>query len=352
MARPGQRAVRLAAILPPLVFLAVFGYWRFLGSDSFRVLMERLLGAALSAEVTIGSHAVDGPARISLEDLSIEFRADDGPSGVRFTAKTARARSRALLGVGSLEDVVVLGAEASFAGSPADIARLDFLKRPKGRGGIKVLRLESMTVSFVRDGRSFRVRDTDWEVDFSGGGVDISAATEALRIEGLKSAGLEEEAPEIAFGLEVDGPCVRLRDLAARGRSGWGLEGTIEADVGAETLHLCGKLDVWDLPLSRIYTPRPEVDISSSAHVEQTIEFAGPVDNVRFEVTTRLKGLTYVDRKLGLEAKGVTVDPLKKVICRDLLKFFRGLARDGGEGSGRGERRPGEAEDAGSDVQD
>ena len=93
MARPGQRAVRLGAILPPLVFIAVLGYWRFLGSDSFRVLVERLLGSALSAEVRIGSHAVEGPARILLRDLSIEFRSDDGPSGVRFTAKTARARA-------------------------------------------------------------------------------------------------------------------------------------------------------------------------------------------------------------------------------------------------------------------
>ena len=83
MARSGQRAVRLAVILPPLVFMAVFGYWKFLGSDSFRVLVERLLGAALSAEVTIGSHEVEGPASISLRDLSIEFRSDDAPGGVR-----------------------------------------------------------------------------------------------------------------------------------------------------------------------------------------------------------------------------------------------------------------------------
>jgi hypothetical protein len=348
MARSGQRAVRLAAILPPLVFFVIFGYWKFLGSDSFRVLVERVLGSALSADVEIGSHEVDGPARLSLKDLSIRFRSRGGPSGVRFTAKTARARARSLLGVGPLEDVVVSGAEASFAGSPAEVAQLDFLKRPKGRGGMKTLRLEDMTIAFVRDGRSFRVRDTDWEIDFSGGGVRISAATEAFAVEGLKSAGLEAEAPKIAFDLEIDGPRVRLRDFSARGRSGWGLEGTIEADVGGEALYLRGTLDLWDLPLSRIYTPREGVEISSSAHVEQTIEFAGPVDNVRFEVTTRLKGLTYVDRKLGLEARGVSSDPLKEVNHRDLLALVRGLMRDTARGATPGTERP---EDAGSDVQ-
>ena len=328
MARSGLRAVRLAAILPPLVFLAGLGYWRFLGSDSFRALVERLLESALSAEVTIGSHKVESPASISIEGLEIEFRSVDKPSGVRFTAKTARARARTLLGVGPLEDVVVMGAEANFAGSPAEIARLDFLSRPKGRGGMKVLRLERMTISFVRGGKDFRVRDTDWEIDFSGGGVEISALTKALGIEGLKSAALEEEAPRVSFDLDIDGPRVRLRNFAARGRSGWGLEGTIEANVGAEVLHLSGKLELWDLPLSRIYTPRQGVEISSSAHVEQTIEFAGPVDNVRFEVTTKLKGLSYADEKLGLEAKGVTSDPLKKVTHKNLLELVRSLTQD------------------------
>jgi hypothetical protein len=344
MARSGQRAVRLAAILPPLVFLAIFGYWKFLGSDSFRVLVERALGAALSAEVTVGSHEVEGAASISLADLSIDFRSHDGPSSIRFTAKTARARAQSLLGVGPLEEVIVSGAETSFAGSPAEIARLEFLKRPKGRGGIKVLGLKGMTISFLRDGRNFRVRDTDWVVDFSGGGVKISAATEALVVEGLKAAGLEEEPPKVSFDLEIDGPRVRLQNFSARGRSGWGLEGTIEVDVGRKTLYLSGKLDVWDLPLSRTYTPKRGVEISSSAHVEQTIVFAGPVNDVRFEVTTRVKSLTYTDRKLGLEAKGVTLDQ-RKVVHKDLLKLFRGLTRAATPG-------PGGSQDAGSDVQD
>jgi len=342
MARSGQRAVRLGAILPPLVFIAIFGYGKFLGSDSFRVIVERLLGAALSADVTIGSHEVEGPASISLSDLSIRFRSVDGPGTVCFTAKSARARAGSILGVGPLEDVVVSGAEASFAGSPADVARLEFLKRPKGRGGIKALKLEDMTISFAWDGRIFRVRDTDWVVDFSGGGAKISVATEAFGIEGLISAKLKEEAPSIEFDLEIDGPRVRLRDLAARGRSGWGLEGTIEADNAGEALHLSGKLDLWDLPLSRIYTPKQGVEISSSAHVEQTIEFDGPVDDVRFEVATKVKGLTYVDRQLGLEAKGVTLEP-RKVIHKNLLELVRKLTRATVPASGG-------HEDAGGDV--
>jgi len=318
--------VRLGAILPPLVFFAIFGYEKFLGSDSFRVIVERVLGAALSADVTIGSHQVESPASISLSDLSIRFRSVDGAGTVCFTAKSARARAGSILGVGPLENVVVSGAEASFSGAPEDIARLEFLKRPKGRGGIRALRLEDMTISFARDGRIFRVRDTDWAVDFSGGGVRISVATEAFGIEGLRSVGFEEEAPSISFDLEIDGPRVRLRNFAARGRSGWGLEGTIEAEHSAESLHLSGKLDLWDLPLSRIYTPKKGVEISSSAHVEQTIEFDGPVDDVRFEVETKLKGVTYVDRKLGLDAKGVTVN-LMNVEHKNLLELVHALTR-------------------------
>ncbi|MHC4200923.1 MAG: AsmA family protein, partial [Planctomycetota bacterium] len=277
MPRSRQRMVRLAILLPPLLFLTVFGYWRFLGSDAFQALVERILERALAGEVTIGSHEVESLAfkRIRLSDLSVEFNSLGAPSGVRFDAREATASASILLGVGPLEEVVMRDAEASFKGPASGIARLDLLARPRRAARVGRIRIEGMAVSFAAGGRTFRVGDMGWTFDFSGGTLRLSADVDRLRIEGGHSKGLKEEAPGISFDVEVSGPTsfaeateadrslgeggpkVVLRELKVEGRSGWRAQGEMEADLARATPEFSGRIDLWDLPVSRVYTPRP-----------------------------------------------------------------------------------------------
>jgi hypothetical protein len=364
MPRSRQRTVRLAVLLPPLLFLTVFGYWRFLESDAFRALVERILQRALAGDVTIGSHEVESLAfkRIRLSDLSVEFTSLGGPSGVRFEAKEATASASIILGVGPLEEVVMRDAEASFRGPASLIARLDLLARPRRASRVGRIRIEQMAVSFATGGRTFRVGGMGWTFDFSGGSLRLSADVDPLRIEGVRSKGLEEEAPSISFDVEVSGatsfaeateadrslgeggPKVVLRELKTQGRSGWQAEGKMEADLACAVPEFRGRVDLWDLPVSRVYPPLPGVEISPQAHVERTICFEGPADRLRVEVTTDVKGLTYADGKLGLRAEGVTLR-LKGTGCYDLLEILRKLLANE-------EREPKETDDARSDVQD
>lgn len=343
--RSRRRLLRLAILLPPLGFIAVFGYWRFLVSDAFRVLVERILGRALRAEVTIGSHEVESLAlrRIALEGLSVEFLSEGAPSGVRFEAKEATASASILLGVGPLEEVVVRDAEASFTGPASTVTRLDFFARPKRGAGVGRIRLEGMAVSFTVGERTYRVGGMDWTFDFSGGGLRLRAEIGRLRVDGVRSKGLEEESPSIRFDVEVDGPRVALRNLRVKGRSGWQAEGEMVADLAHAMPEVRGRVDLWDLPVSRIYTPRPGVEISPHAHVERTISFEGPVDRVRVEVTTDVKGLTFADKKLGLRAEGVTLSGLKTVGRFNMVEIVRKLLKGP-------EREPAEAGDADRDV--
>ncbi len=319
-------------MMPPLVFLTVFGYWRFLGSGAFRVLMERILERALRADVTIGSHEVESLAfrRIRLSDLSVEFMAGGEPSGVRFKAKEATASAPVLLGIGPLEEVVIRDAEARLDGPASTVARLDFLTRPKRASSVGRIRLEAMAVSFTAGERTYRVGGMDWTFDFSGRGLRLSAEVGRLRIEGLRSKGLEEEAPSVRFDIEVDGTKVVVRKLSVRGASGWQAGGEMEVDLGPEPPLVRGRVDLWDLPVSIIYTPPLGVEISPRAHVEQRIEFRGPLDRVRFEVTTDVKGLTYRDGRLGLAASGVTLKSLRKVKYYDVMQLLRGMLREKG----------------------
>lgn len=346
MPRSRQRMVRLAILLPPLLFLTVFGYWRFLGSDAFRALVERILERALAGEVTIGSHKVESLAfkRIRLSDLSVEFTSLGVPSGVRFEAKEAIASASILLGVGPLEEVVMRDAEASFKGPASGIARLDFLARPRRAARVGRIRIEQMAVSFATGGRTFRVGGMGWTFDFSGGSLRLSADVDRLRIEGVHSKGLEEEAPSISFDVEVSGPKVVLRELKVGGRSGWRAQGEMEADLARATPEFSGRIDLWDLPVSRVYKPRPGVEISPQAHVERSICFEGPADRLAVEVTTDVKGLTYADAKLGLRAGGVTLR-LKGTGCYDLTAILKKLLA-------KQERGPAETDDASSNVQD
>jgi hypothetical protein len=261
---------------------------------------------------------------------------------VRFDAREATASASILLGVGPLEEVVMRDAEASFKGPASGIARLDLLARPRRAARVGRIRIEGMAVSFAAGGRTFRVGDMGWTFDFSGGTLRLSADVDRLRIEGVHSKGLKEEAPGISFDVEVSGPTsfaeateadrslgeggpkVVLRELKVEGRSGWRAQGEMEADLARATPEFSGRIDLWDLPVSRVYTPRPGVEISPQAHVERTICFEGPADRLRVEVTTDVKGLTYADAKLGLRAEGVTLWQ-KGTGCYNMPEILRKL---------------------------
>ncbi len=321
-----RRFLRRAPAVGALLVIAVFGYWRFLESDAFRSIVERVLARTLAADVTVGSHEVGGLSfrTIILRDLSVEFRAGGIPSGVRFSAKEAEARAERLLGLGAIECVSMSDAEASVRGAASDVGRLDVLRRRRGRAGIGRMTLERMAVSFESGGKSYRVGDMSWTFDFSEGALRAEAGLDVLRIDGLHSPALEREAPSMSLSLLIEGHRIAVRDLDVRGASGWRLAGKLNA-VGREDIALDGELMLWNLPVNVIRPPRPGVEISAGARVERTITFKGSPDRLLVRVRTDIKGLTYVDKRLGIKAEGVTLKDMQTSGTFDLPEIIRKL---------------------------
>ena len=131
-----RRTLRLAVILPPLLFASGYGYLRFIESPAFLKLIESLLSTGLSAEVSIGSHELDSSSRIILRDLNAEFRAEDKPSGIHFGAKEAVAEAGWLLGVGPFERITLKEVQTRLDAPASTIAKLDVLARPGGTAAV------------------------------------------------------------------------------------------------------------------------------------------------------------------------------------------------------------------------
>jgi hypothetical protein len=344
--------VRRAVVLPPLLFLAAVGYWKFLGTESFRLVIERLLEQALRAEVGIEHHEVRGTAEIVLHGVTVEFLSGGAASEARFTAAEARARARRVVGVGPLEEVVLTKAEVRVP-SPA-AARLDLFSRPAGSSAVRRIKVRDAAVSFSAGGRDYRVGGMRWTLSFPRGKAIVSGEVDRLGVEGLRSPGLRAESPRIAFTFEIEGSKVILRKLDASGRSGWRASGEdIVVDFGPEVPRMSGLagggppvtdartgtptgevdavLDLWGLPVSRVYTPPEGVEVSPGANVRRTLLVRGPADHLRVEAATDVLGLSYADRGLGLAAGGVRLIGLRKVRHVDLLAILRGLVKEGEE---------------------
>jgi len=296
-------------MLPPLLAFALYGYWRFLSSDAFRVLLERALSRALAAEVRIGSHELGGVASIALRGLSAEFLAGSRPSGVSFRAEEARSYSSGVLGIGAIEKVTLSDVELRVDGPASNLAKLDLIARGARGAAVRRVELERAGFSFVWGGSEYRISGTNWALDFSEGKTRLAAELRALRVEGVSSSALDAEAPEIAFDIEIEGDRVALKRLEVSGRSGWRLAGDLEVNLGVRpSPAVVGELELWDLRVSRIYSPPPGVEITPGASVRRTIRLSGPADDLAMSVTTKVTGLSYADRPLGLEASEVTLD--------------------------------------------
>jgi hypothetical protein len=361
-ARARERTLRLAVILPPLFFLAIFGYWRFLGSSACRALVEMILGRTLGARVTIGAHRIARLKEIELSDLEMEFlvssgdRADDRPSGVTFKARRAVACAGRLLGLGPLERVVFEDPEACFSAALSSVTRLALFRRRAGRPGVKKVEFRNMAVAFTPAGRheqnsltgqlgkgsagrparemaGYRIGGMDLELDFSGERLRMSADLGELRVEGVRSPrlerALEEERPEIGLEIEIAKSSVHLRHLSVRGRSGWKVEGDVEADLSGDTPEIRGELQLRDLEVSTIYTPPPHVTIATpmdaSAAVRRTVSIEGTAEDLRVSATTDVPEFIYEDTKLGLRVEGTSLKDLRRVMRTSVTDILSGL---------------------------
>ena len=329
MVKSRKRAVRLAAILPPLLFLMVFGYWRFLGSAAMREIVAAILGRTLGARVTIGGHEITRPSKIELSDLEMEFLADGKPSGVRFKARRASAHASRLVGLGPFEQVTLEDPEAHFQDVGPSVAKLTLLRRKRRRPGVKKVEFRNMAVAFESSGRVYRVGGIDLGLDFSGGGLRMSADLGELRIEGLQSRRLEQEKPEVNFGIEIAKSKVVLRRLSVGGRTGWKAEGDVEADLAERPAKIRGELQIRDLKVSTIYTPKPWIRVATptgeSAAVRTTIRFEGTADDLLVSAETDVPEFIYEDSKLGLKTEGTTLKDLRVEKRTSLTKLLRGL---------------------------
>jgi hypothetical protein len=331
MIKSRKRAVRVAAILSPLLFLMVFGYWRFLGSAAMREIVAAILGRTLGARVTIGGHEITRPSKIELSDLEMEFLADGRPSGVRFKARRASAHARRLVGLGPFEQVTLEDPEAHFLNVGPSVAGLTLLQRKRSRPGVEKVEFRNMAVAFESSGRVYRVGGMDLALDFSGGGLRISADLGELQIEGLQSTELERERPEVNFGIEIAESRVVLRRLSVGGRTGWKVEGDVEADLAERPAKIRGELQIRDLKVSTIYTPPPWVMVATptggSAAVRRTIRFEGTADDLLVSAETDVPEFIYENSNLGLRTEGTTLKDLRVEKRTSLTELLRGLFR-------------------------
>lgn len=334
--RARRRALRLAVILPPLFFLTVFGYWRFLSSGACRRGVELVLGRALGARVTIGAHRLARPSEIELSDLEVDFLAGGISSGVRFSARKARARAARLVGLGPFKEVVLEDPEADLVEAGPSLMRLgtelDLFRRRGGRPGVGRIEFRNMAVAFRPTEKVYRVGGIDLGLDFTGGVLRISAGLGLLRIEGVESRALEEEKPEISFDVEIAKSKVVLRNLSVKGRSGWKVDGDIEVDLSGPVPVIEGELQLRDLKISRIYTPRAGITIldstGESAAVRRTYRFGGTSDDLFISAETDVPEFTYEDTRLGLKSEGTTLKGLRREMRTSLADLLRGLLEE------------------------
>lgn len=308
MIRSWQRVVRLGVLLPPLLVLAVYSYWRFLTSDAFRVLAERVLSKALAAQVTIGSHELVSPSSLILRDLSAEFLAEGQPSGVSFRAGEARSRASWLLGAGPLEEIRLSDAEARLNEVGPALAKLDILSSAGRGSSVKRVVFEKMNFLLGIAGERYQISGTSWEVDLAGEKVRLSGSLGALHVEGVDLSELEAESPDVGFDVEVAGQHVLLKRLEVSGRTGWRIAGELDVTLEAQMPIISGEIHLWNLPVSRLYSPPEDVSIAPEARVRRTIRFSGRADNLAVSVDTEISGLSYADKSLDLEASRVKMD--------------------------------------------
>ncbi len=124
--------------------------------------------------------------------------------------------------------------------------------------------------------------------------------------------------------------------LYVESRTGWKLGGELQADLARSPVEISGGLDLWNLPIDRVLTQMPGIEIARTAHIDHRIDFKGPLDRLRVEVTTNVKGMDFADRRLQLEARGVTLG-LKKVGYFDIVGMLRGLLAEEGDAEGDAE---------------
>lgn len=317
------RAVRIAILLPVLLLLALLGYFRFLGTEAFAKVVERALSQALRAEVSVEKHEVLGVLGVVLEGLEAEFRAGGPPSGLVWKAERAEATSRTPLVWGPYKVVLVTGSELRLDRLDV-LPKLDVLLRRPGRPAVRRVRFEDAAVTFPVGDRRVRLAGVDLDIVL-GGVTGVSVSLSDFKLEGVDSAVLEREAPSISFDVRIPGDRIQLIGLKASGRSGWRARGFLEVEFRDGGPHLRGRMELWGLRLLHIYKPPPGVEVPHGAKVERVVEFYGPARSLTFEVTTKIVGLSYKDRALGLAAHGVVLSKMKAAHRVDIVEVFERL---------------------------
>jgi len=322
MNRAFVRPLRLAVILPPLLFASAYGYMRFVQSPAFLNLIEKLLSTALAADVKIGAHELASRSRIVLHDLEAEFLIDGRASGAFFGAEEAVAEAGWLLGVGPFEQVTLANVKTRLDGPVSTLASLDILARPGGTAAVNRVVLEGITFSFVSNDREYHVGGMVWTFDLGGERVALNTDLPVLKIDGLHSPGLEEEAPSISFRVEIEGPDVMVRELMVTGASGWRVEGELAVDISGDEPVVEGELVLFNLLVKRIYKPPPGVNIPPLATARRNIQLSGPINDLRIQADTAIRGMSYHDTRLGINADGSAGD-LTSIIRIDLREAVR-----------------------------
>jgi len=323
-----QRALRLAIILPPLVFAAGYGYLRFITSPAFRTIIERLLSNALAANVTIGAHELSDSSRIVLRDLKAEFLTEGQSSGLHFGAKEAIAEAGWLLGVGPFERIVLKDVETDLDAPVSAMAKLDVLSRPSGSASVKAVVLEGVRTSFNVGDAHCSVSGMEWTFGLTGKRAEVSARLPVLRIEGLHTPGIDAEAPFISFRVAIEGPIVSVKELKVEGRSGWRVAGELDIDISREDPVVEGTLDLWDLAVKRIYHPPEGVEIPPLSKASRKVTVSGPITDLRIVADTAIRSFSYNDTSLGLNASGITSD-LQSARRLNLRAVVRGYFAEG-----------------------